>query len=97
MIIAIRAPCITSMYLACRSSGPGSALGDRSRRRRRRCPGHASEVEEVQQVGLCSIPRRQMSGTLPGSVIVDKAILDELDDRCMVHRNVRNIVLPRER
>src|SRR3984885_7656112 len=68
------------------------ALGDRSRRRRRSCPGHAGEVEEVQQVGLRSIPRRQMSGTLTGWVVVNEAILDEFDDRGVIHKIVRDVV-----
>ena len=48
------------------------------------------EVEEVQQIGLCRITRREMRGAR------DEAVLDKLDDRGVVHGNVRDIVFTHE-
>ena len=64
---------------------------DRSRRRRRRCPGNVVEVEKVQQVGLRGIAGGQVR------VSSDEAVLNKLDDRRVVHGNVRDIVPPGER
>ena len=65
--------------------------GDWGRRSRRRSPWNIVEVEEVQQVGLRGIAGSQVRGG------TDKPVLDKLDHRRMIHRNVRNIVPPGER
>lgn len=63
---------------------------DRSRRSRWCGPRNRVEVEEIEQIGLRRISRSEMRGA------ADEPILDEFDDRGMVHRDVRNVVTPGE-
>ena len=62
----------------------------RDRRCRRRSPRHAGEIEQVHQVRLGGVARREMRAA------VDELSLHEPDDRRVVHGHVRNIVFPRE-
>lgn len=62
----------------------------RNRRSGRRGPGDIVEVEKVQQARLHRVASRQMGRR------TNEAVLNKLDDRRMVHGNVRDIVTPRE-
>lgn len=63
---------------------------DRCRRCWRRCPWQRGEVKEVQQVGLRSIASRKMR------VRSDESIFNKLDNRSVIHRNMRDVVFARE-
>ena len=68
-----------------------SGIGSRRGRRRRSCPRHIGEVEKFQQVRLHGITIRQMGRR------ANEAALDEFDDRSVIHRCMRDVVLARKR
>src|ERR1039458_10746341 len=64
---------------------------DRRRRRWRSGPRNVGEVEEIQKVRLSGVTIRQVR------VGTDEAVLNELDDRGVIDRRVRDIMPTRER
>src|ERR1700728_5185596 len=54
----------------------------------RRRPGHVREVEEIQQIGLSRVAVGQVRAG------VDEAVLHELDDGGVIHRDMGDVVLP---
>ena len=68
-----------------------AGIWGRSWRRRRRGPRHVGEVEEIQQVRLHGIAVGQVRRR------TDKAALDELEHRSVIHRVVPDVVLAHER
>jgi len=55
-----------------------------------RCPWNFDEIEKLHQIGLCGVVSSQMRGA------TDKAVLDELDHRGVIHWRVRNLMASRE-